>query len=616
MTADSTPGGTKPTPDVLSTESLMSLTREDILGDAQVLPRRAGSAESATQMWPAAVAVVAMIILAAMAIELHHYPLIPFVAIGIICIRSWPQRWARTVWYVTLTVYALWLLIHTVPLWLPFFFALLAAYILSPLVAGIERGLKRLRVPWARTLAVVIFFIVSLGGIAVLDMMVIHNARDTIDKLVEGIQKRSVTGSIVNNIEQLKITVGMGKLDANQREKLTEWSDKTVSGVQEDLPRFGAENAQALLGHAGELFGWIAVLLFDVFIFLFATFYLLIDFPRLSAKVDSWFSPSRSIRLARLSEQIGKILRSYLQGHTAACVLMGMIYFFVLVLFGHPYAPLLGLLMGILSLIPFLGPVTAGVLSILLTLTVGIDPATAAGVNPGQAMLGVIVAYAVAHGLNDTVIYPLVAGRSVHISAVETLLVLFVVGHFFGILGMFFAVPLWAIVRKLVTWMNEEHIPGFEWLKLFRPYEVRHEKTLRLQRQEAQRTAAHERAEQEYTERKAAGASLSLSEASDRMIAASEAETLAATAEQLKQALEPLDDADLPASGMTAKVEPAPAPTPAPVADAAKADDAGDADDDAGDAGDDNGDNDDDGSKSSSDRPKKRGGKRRKKSND
>ena len=533
--------GPTTTPDVLSTESLIMLTREDLVGPEDSRPTatgRRGAGETPMQGWPAAAAVVALVVLASMAIKLTHYPLIPFVAIGIVCIRTWAQRWARTVWYVTLTVYALWLLIETVPLWLPFFFALLAAYILAPLVDGIERGLKRIKViPWSRLVAVLLFFVVTLGSIFILDVMFIHNARETVGKLIEGFKKPElISGAIVNNVDMLKETIGMGKLSAEQRTDLLAWTGNALSGAHDDLANYGNENAQVLLGHAVETVGALAVLAFDVFIFLFATFYLLIDFPRLSAKVDSWFSPQRSIRLSRLSDQIGKILRSYLQGHTAACLLIGMIYFLVLAIFGHPYAPLLGLLMGVLSMIPFLGPITAGILSLVLTLTVGLDPATAV-TNPGTAMLGVVVAYAVAHGLNDTVIYPLVAGRAVHISAVETLLVLFVVGHFFGILGMFFAVPLWAIVRKLVTWMNEEHIPGFEWLKLFRPYEVRHEKTLRLQRASSDREVARNRAETEFSERQAAGLGLSLSSASERMVAATEAGSM--------DQLESLDD-DLP----------------------------------------------------------------------
>jgi predicted PurR-regulated permease PerM len=499
--------------------------------DTRAARRTSGRVETARTRggWatiPAALIGAGLYLVAAVMLDLAAIPLIPIVGVGVICIGNWGHSWARTLWYVTLITYGLWLVADTVSIWFPFFLALVFAYIVSPIVNWMSRLFQRLGMRTiGRPVAVVVFFVVGLGGFITFDILFYTQVQGTVEQLSERIEsgevQREVAGAINSVSEQFgaqeEITgddVGRFVNDTLRNLARSVALDSIVgpspeaagNGGGEADPRTGSDPPGAdpeadgnrdggaapqteteaprtdragddqrfaqMLGSIGETLGFVGALLFNFVIFLAVAFFFLLNWERLTAGLRDYFSPRSGRRLHELSRSVSKIMRQYLQGHTLVCICVGLIFFSVLKLFQHPYADLLGLLMGIFTFIPFLGPIIGGLTAVLLTLTVPGD-------QLGISLASVVVGYIVAHGINDLFLYPTIAGRAVKLNAVVTLLVLFIAEHFFGILGMFFAVPIAAIIRETIRWINQEHINGFEWLKIFRSYSDRHESVVR-----------------------------------------------------------------------------------------------------------------------------------------
>ena len=107
---------------------------------------------------------------------------------------------------------------------------------------------------------------------------------------------------------------------------------------------------------------------------------------------------------------------------------------------GVRYAPLLGFFIGLFNMIPYVGAIIATVIAAIITFITG-------GLSQTIWMLIVVI---ILQQIDANIINPRIVGRSLKISP---LLVLFAVtfgGAYFGILGMFLAVPIIAVVKILV----------------------------------------------------------------------------------------------------------------------------------------------------------------------
>ena len=107
---------------------------------------------------------------------------------------------------------------------------------------------------------------------------------------------------------------------------------------------------------------------------------------------------------------------------------------------GVRYAPLLGFFIGLFNMIPFIGAIIATVIAGLITLITG-------GLSQAIWMLIVTI---VLQQIDANIINPKIVGQSLKISPLLVLFAVSVGGAYFGILGMFLAVPVIAVIRIVV----------------------------------------------------------------------------------------------------------------------------------------------------------------------
>lgn len=107
---------------------------------------------------------------------------------------------------------------------------------------------------------------------------------------------------------------------------------------------------------------------------------------------------------------------------------------------GVPYALLLGVITGLLNLIPYVGILLAGVLSIIATLTISTD---------FSSVLGVVVINVIVQLIDNNLIVPLVVSSKVRINAIVSVVSIVVGGAIAGVAGMFLAIPLLAIMKVI-----------------------------------------------------------------------------------------------------------------------------------------------------------------------
>ena len=126
--------------------------------------------------------------------------------------------------------------------------------------------------------------------------------------------------------------------------------------------------------------------------------------------------------------------------------IVGVMIFAGYSLVGLPYAGLVGVLSGVLSFIPYIGPFMACGIGMLFTFTE----------SPIQALISLVV-FMIVQTVEGNVVYPMVVGSSVGLPTVLTLAAALIGGNLFGLVGMIFFIPIFAVIYRLVKEWVEKH---------------------------------------------------------------------------------------------------------------------------------------------------------------
>jgi predicted PurR-regulated permease PerM len=221
-----------------------------------------------------------------------------------------------------------------------------------------------------------------------------------------------------------------------------EWGRWILQRVQNGE---GGGAPEGLLGAAGGIFGavtnWFYYFLTAFFVGLFAA-----AKPDLYTRGAANLFPVRSRgRVLQLIGELGFALRWWLVGQLLAMLLIGVSTGVLLWAFGIPLAIPLGVLVGLLGFIPYLGPILGAV-----------PVAIVAGTQGVQTLLYVLGAYSLVQLIEGYVITPLIQHRMVYLPPVFTIVTQVVLGAILGIIGFVLATPLAAAVLVLSRFYRED----------------------------------------------------------------------------------------------------------------------------------------------------------------
>ena len=132
-------------------------------------------------------------------------------------------------------------------------------------------------------------------------------------------------------------------------------------------------------------------------------------------------------------------LKYWLLGQTVSMLVVGIVTGVALAIAGVPLALALGIVGGLLEFIPFIGPLISAVPAMLLASADGMDK-----------VLIVAAIFAGIQFMEGNVLQPIVQKRAIDLPPIVTLVALLVFGGAFGLLGMFVAAPLAAVIMVLV----------------------------------------------------------------------------------------------------------------------------------------------------------------------
>ncbi|MGW4771832.1 AI-2E family transporter [Nocardia sp. NPDC004278] len=178
------------------------------------------------------------------------------------------------------------------------------------------------------------------------------------------------------------------------------------------------------------------------------TGYFMANFAQVRASIYRLFPRSRRPRAILIGDEIFVKVGGYILGNLAISVITAVLTFIWLLIFDVPYALLLGVLVGVLDLIPVVGSTLAGIIVALVALTVSL-PVTVA----------TIIFFIVLRLFEDYLLVPRIIGRTVRVPPVVTVVAVLLGGALLGIVGALLAIPVAAAVLLII---DETVLPSLD----------------------------------------------------------------------------------------------------------------------------------------------------------
>lgn len=161
--------------------------------------------------------------------------------------------------------------------------------------------------------------------------------------------------------------------------------------------------------------------------------------------IISWvtgFLPKERPLLRRIAEEMNQQISNYARGKALEIFLVGIVTYVAFVWMGLNYAALLALLVGLSVLIPYIG-------AAVVTLPVALIAFFQWGW--GSEFFYLLLVYGVVQALDGNVLVPLLFSEAVNLHPVAIILSVLVFGGFWGLWGVFFAIPLATLVKAVIN---------------------------------------------------------------------------------------------------------------------------------------------------------------------
>ena len=241
------------------------------------------------------------------------------------------------------------------------------------------------------------------------------------------------------------ISAAPAKISSAERQQLEAKADKVIPNLERYLPTLADKIWNIIKKSIGGFLGVTGFLLSLIMVPIYL-FFLLKERPRIEKRWKDYLplraSPLKDEIAAAISE-INSYVIAYFRGQLLVCLVDGTLIGSILTLLGLNFAPLIGLLVVILTMIPYIGIIVCWVPAVLIAAFQWGD-----WTHP----LIVTIVFIVVQNLEGLFYAPRIVGKSVGLHPMTVIVSIFVWGLLIGgLLGPILAVPLTATIKVLLT---------------------------------------------------------------------------------------------------------------------------------------------------------------------
>ena len=325
----------------------------------------------------------------------------------------------------------------------PFMAGALLAYLLYIPASRIEKKFskskRKLIKKKSRGLSVLITYVLATLVIILLVNVILPVVIDSVIELVNNFQ-----GYWNTAIEKLNALPEDSILKSQQVEEAIKSVGEAIQNI--DFKQY--VSTERITGYIKSVLG-VASGIFDVFVSIVVSVYILLQrnqiygfFNKLTMVI---FDKKTCDKIGEYIDSTNKIFFKFISSQVIDGIIVGILVTIAMSIIGVKYAILLGFMIGLFNVIPYFGAIIAVAISILITLITG-------GISQTLIMAIVVI---VLQQIDSNIINPKIIGNSLEISPLLVIFAVTVGGAYFGVLGMFLAVPVAAVLKILINdWLE------------------------------------------------------------------------------------------------------------------------------------------------------------------
>jgi predicted PurR-regulated permease PerM len=417
-------------------------------------------------------------------------------------VKKYPTQWQRKTMWASLTAIFVVVLITVVatvvwvganvvaflqPILIPVAIAAILAYLLDPLVTYLEhRG-------FGRTKGILVLFTIAFLAIAGLVAWIVPLISVQSASLARQLPAFTVTvrDRVVDMVYRYEHTFGVtgtgdhasngfvnwllsgptpspkaiptpapaGATSANReviapaptkftyadRQRIQDWVQRQLPAIEKQLPDLTSKLWSLVKGSVGGFLGVTGFLLSLIMVPIYS-FFLLKERPAIERRWKEYLplrnSPLKD-EVATTISQINSYVIAYFRGQLLVCLVDGLLIGVALTIFGLNFAPLIGLIVVPLTMLPYLGIVICWIPAVIIA---------AAQWGDWWHPVGVTVIFLIVQNLEGLFYAPRIVGNSVGLHPMTVIVSIFIWGLLIGgLLGPLLAIPLTATIKVLLA---------------------------------------------------------------------------------------------------------------------------------------------------------------------
>jgi predicted PurR-regulated permease PerM len=342
-------------------------------------------------------------------------------------------RFYRRLQWTAVALLAGWLLWLLAPVLSPFVFAALLGWLGDPLVDRIEgRGLSR-------NIAVLLVFGAMMLALAIALVLLVPLLERQVIVLVQSLPRYRdwLVGTVVPWLEHRTGMQLMAWMDPERLIELVRSHWQQAGGMARTVLGYLSRSGFALLGVVAN------VVLLPVL-----TFFFLRDWDVFVERIAALVPRDHEAIVSRLANESSAVLGAFLRGQFLVMLILGVLYGLGLWAVGLDLGVLIGVLAGLLTFVPYLGPATVIVFG-------GIASLVQYGDWPH--LLGVLAVFGVGQAIESYWLTPKLVGDRIGLHPVAVIFAVLAGGQLFGFLGMLLALPVAAVANVLLHYAVERY---------------------------------------------------------------------------------------------------------------------------------------------------------------
>ena len=320
----------------------------------------------------------------------------------------------------------------------PFLAGALLAYLLyipaSRIEKQFQKSKKKIIKKRARGISVFIIYVLAIALIILLVNVILPVVIDSVIELVSNFQNYW-------NVAMEKI--GTLPDDSILKSKQAEEIVKSVGDSIQNIDFSQYISTDKITGYIKSVIG-VASGIFDVFVSFAVSVYILLQRGQimnfLRKLTMAIFDEKTCDKIGKYVDSTNRIFFKFISGQIIDGIIVGILVTIGMSIIGVKYAILLGFMIGLFNIIPYFGAIVAVAISALITLITG-------GISQTLIMAIVVI---ILQQIDSNIINPKIIGNSLEISPLLVIFAVTVGGAYWGVLGMFLAVPVAAVLKIII----------------------------------------------------------------------------------------------------------------------------------------------------------------------